>query len=313
MTVYLIRRVLLAIPTLIGVCLITFSLFFLIVKPNDLARRSIGSKNPTPQQIQAWKVQHGYDKPAGVQFVGFMKDLLTFHFGNSDVNNEPIAEKVEHGMGPSLAWSVPAFIAGLLTTIPLALLLAYHRGTYLDRIGTTLCVLMMSVSYVLYVIVGQYYMGKELRLAPILGYASGLAAARFVVMPVVISTLAGLGGTVRFFRTVMLEEMQQDYVRTARAKGVSERGVLYRHILKNAMIPILTSVVVTIPGLFLGGLLMESYFGIPGLGSVLNDAIKSFDFAVIRVMVYIGAVVYIVGVVLTDITYTLVDPRVRLS
>ncbi|MCA1595872.1 MAG: ABC transporter permease, partial [Chloroflexi bacterium] len=169
------------------------------------------------------------------------------------------------------------------------------------------------ISYVLYVIVGQYFIGKELRLAPIMGYASGLAAARFIVMPVIISTLSGLGGGVRFYRTVMLEEMQQDYVRTARAKGVSEQGVLYRHILKNAMIPVLTSVIIAIPGLFLGALLMESYFGIPGLGSVTFEAINSFDFSVVRVMVFVGALVYIIGTILTDITYTLVDPRVRLS
>jgi peptide/nickel transport system permease protein len=216
-------------------------------------------------------------------------------------------------MGPSLSLAIPEFIASILITIPLSLLLAYYRGTYLDRLGTLLAVLVMSVSILVFIIAGQYIIGKELRLAPIMGYEPGWGALRYVAMPAFIGGITGLGGSVRFYRTAMLEEMGQDYVRTARAKGVSESGVLFRHVLKNAMIPILTSVVMTIPFLFMGSLLMESYFGIPGLGYITMDAINSSDFAVLRAMVYIGSLLYILGTILTDISYTLVDPRVRLG
>lgn len=313
MIAYIIRRVLLGIPTVIGVCLITFYLFYMIVPPQEIARKNLGSKSPTQAQINQWLAQHGYDKPLAQQFKGFMVELATFNFGNSDVDNEPIREKIKNGAGPSLMLAIPEFIAALLVTIPLSLLLAYYRGTYLDSLGTFLAVLLMSLNFLVYIIAGQYIFGIELRLAPIMGFASGLSGLRFIIMPLFIGLLAGLGGSVRFYRTVMLEEMNQDYVRTARSKGLGQGATLLRHVLKNAMIPILTSVVMAIPFLFMGSLLMESFFGIPGLGSITIDAINSLDFSVLRVMVYIGSLLYILGVILTDISYTLVDPRVRLG
>jgi peptide/nickel transport system permease protein len=176
-----------------------------------------------------------------------------------------------------------------------------------------LCVAMMSISSLFYIIGGQYLLSKLWHLVPISGYAGGVDAIKFVVLPVIIGVIGGIGSGSRWYRTLFLEEMGKDYVRTARAKGLSEPVVMFRHVLKNALIPILTGVVVVIPLLFMGSLIAESFFGIPGLGSYTIDAIQAQDFAVLRSMVFIGAVLYIVGLLLTDISYTLVDPRVRLN
>jgi peptide/nickel transport system permease protein len=170
---------------------------------------------------------------------------------------------------------------------------------------------MMSISTLFYIIGGQYVASKLWHLVPISGYAGGLDAAKFLVLPVLIGVLGGIGAGSRWYRTLFLEEMSRDYVRTARAKGLAESAVLFRHVLKNAMIPILTGVVVVIPLLFMGSLLTESFFGIPGLGSYTIDAIQAQDFAVVRSMVFIGSVLYIVGLLLTDLSYTVVDPRIR--
>ena len=172
---------------------------------------------------------------------------------------------------------------------------------------------MMSVSGLFYIIGGQWLISKVWHWVPISGYADGLSAARFIVLPVIIGVIGGLGASARWYRTIFLEEISRDYVRTARAKGASELRVLFVHVLRNALIPILTGVVVVIPALFLGSLLTESFFGIPGLGSYTIEAINAQDFAVVRAMVFIGSVLYIVGLLATDISYTLADPRVRLS
>jgi peptide/nickel transport system permease protein len=205
------------------------------------------------------------------------------------------------------------FFASLVTSITVALLAAYFRGTYLDHWTTFLCVLLMSITALVYIMGGQYLLGKILKYFPIAGYQGGLGSWKFVLLPTVVGVIMGLGSSVRFDRTIMLEEMNQDYVRTARAKGVPERAVLFRHVLKNASIPILTSVVLSIPFLLMGSLLLESFFGIPGLGSMTVDAINSQDFAVVRAMVFLGTVLYILGAILTDLSYALVDPRVRLE
>lgn len=172
---------------------------------------------------------------------------------------------------------------------------------------------MMSVSGLFYIIGGQYLFAKVFRLVPISGYGVGLDAWRFLVLPVLIGVVAGIGASTRWYRTIFLEEVGKDYVRTARAKGLSETWVFFRHVLKNALIPILTGVVVVIPSLFMGSLLTESFFGIPGLGSYTIDAIQAQDFAVVRAMVFVGSVLYILGLILTDISYTLVDPRIRFA
>jgi peptide/nickel transport system permease protein len=308
---YIIRRALYAVPILIGVCFATFALFYLVVTPDQLARRNLSSKNPTRQEIRDWLQQHGYDRPRLVQFRDHMTQLALFRFGNSDVNGEPIVQKLRQGAGPSLRLALPMFAAALWVEIALALVLAYYRGTYLDLWGLVVCVIGMSVPFLVFIIAGQFLMGKILKLFPLAGYGSGGEGWKFIVMPVIIGLFSGIWTGIRFYRTAMLEEIGQDYVRTARAKGVSDSRILFTHVLKNAATPILTSVVLSIPFLVLGNLLLESFFGIPGLGSITVDAINSSDFAMVRAMVYLGAVLYIIGSVMTDVSYALVDPRVR--
>jgi peptide/nickel transport system permease protein len=216
-------------------------------------------------------------------------------------------------MLPSLAIALPTFILGLFVTVVFALTLAFFRATAFDFWGVVLCVAMMSISGLFYIIGGQYLISKIFRLVPISGYGDGLDAWRFLILPVVIGVISGIGSSTRWYRTIFLEEVGKDYVRTARAKGLPETVVFLRHVLRNALIPILTGVVVVIPLLFMGSLLTESFFGIPGLGSYTIDAINAQDFAVVRSMVFIGSVLYIFGLILTDISYTLVDPRIRFN
>ena len=220
---------------------------------------------------------------------------------------------IKRGVGPSFHVASLTFFSSVLAAVTFALFVAYFRGTYVDTWGTFTCVLLMSITYLVYVMAGQFLLGKILKYFPISGYKSGMDAWRFVLLPMIIGLISGLGASVRLYRTFILEEMNQDYVRTARAKGVGEGAVLFTHVLKNASIPILTSVVLSIPFLLTGSLLLESFFGIPGLGTITVDAIQSQDFAVVRAMVFLGTILYIVGAILTDVSYALVDPRVRLE
>ncbi|MBI5598246.1 MAG: ABC transporter permease [Deltaproteobacteria bacterium] len=323
---YIIRRVLYAVPIIIGVNLLTTLLFFYVNTPDDMARKILGEKNVTPALVEGWKKEHGYDLPVFVnpaqngigkvtRTIFFSKSvpLAWLDFGKSDRNNIDIAYEIKDRMWPSLAVALPTFAIGILVNLTLAMGLAFVRGTYLDLWGVVVCVIMMSVSTLFYIIGGQYIFGKLLVLSPISGYDTGGYAAKFVILPVVVGVISSVGSGVRFYRTVYLEELGKDYIRTARAKGLSETAVLFRHGLKNAMIPVLTNVVVSIPFLFYGSLLMESFFSIPGLGSFTIDAINAQDFAIVRAMVYLGSILYIAGLILTDISYTLVDPRITLE
>ncbi len=326
MTAYLIRRLFYAIPILIGVNLLTFVLFFFVNSPDDMARIHLGVKRVTPEAIQKWKEDRGFDKPLvynakaeGVEqltdtiFFRHSVKLFVFDFGRSE-DNRDIRHEIYQRMWPSLAIAAPTFLVGLFVYVTFAMLLALFRGTYLDAAGVVLCVALMSISTLFYVIAGQYVISKLWNLAPISGYGGeGWGALKFLALPVVVGVVSGIGSSSRLYRTFFLEEIGKDYVRTARAKGLSEMRVLFRHVLKNAMIPILTGVVVVIPLLFIGSLIMESFFGIPGLGSYTIDAINSQDFFVVRAMVFLGSVLYIAGLMLTDVSYTLVDPRVRLQ
>jgi peptide/nickel transport system permease protein len=326
MYAYIVRRVLYAIPILIGVNVITFALFFMVNSPDNMARMHLGIKYVKQEKIENWKREHGYDKPLFINLsakgldkltdtIFFQKSLslFAFRFGAADDGRE-IAYDIRQRMGPSLAIAIPAFIIGVLTNITFAMLLAFFRATYVDVWGVVTCVVMMSISSMFYIVGGQFLISKMLHLVPISGYSGvGWSSIKFLVLPVLIGVISGIGSGSRWYRTVFLEEIGKDYVRTARAKGLSELRVLFRHVLKNAMIPILTGVVVVIPSLFLGALLTESFFGIPGLGSYTIDAIKAQDFAIVRAMVYLGSVLYIIGLILTDISYTFVDPRIRLN
>lgn len=326
MLAYIIQRILYAIPVIILVSFVTFVLFFMFVPPEIMAKRHLGAKAPDEEMIRNWLEKHGYDKPLFLnlekgkddwrqlfdsQFVRHMRSVILLDLGKSDQKGEPIAEIIKRRMGPSLMLTVPAFFLSLCLTISLSLFVAYYRGTYVDRWALIGCVLLMSVPYLIYIIAGQWVMSLQLRWFPISGWDHGAHSLRFVYLPIVLSLIAGLGRSVRFNRTIMVEETSRDYVRTARAKGMSETRILFRDVLKNAMIPILTSAVMAIPFLFLGSLLLENFFGIPGLGSLMIDAIHASDFAILRAMVFIGALLYIIGLILTDISYTLVDPRIR--
>lgn len=325
MFAYIVRRVLYAVPILVGVNLLTFVLFFVVNTPEDMARMQLGAKRVTPEAIEKWKAERGYDRPllwnaqaegAGkaTETVFFQKSvrLFAFDFGTSE-DKRDISAEIGERMWPSLALAVPVFLVGLGVCVSFALLMAFFRATYVDFWGVVLCVAMMSVSTLFYIIGGQYLLSKLWHLVPISGYQGGADALRFLILPVLIGVVAGIGASTRWYRTLFLEEMGRDYVRTARAKGLAEGKVLFGHVLKNALIPILTGVVAVIPLLFMGSLLSESFFGIPGLGSYTIDAIQAQDFAVVRAMVFIGSVFYIAGLILTDISYTLVDPRIRLQ
>ena len=323
MASYLLRRLFYGLLILLGVNLATFFLFFTVNTPDDMARLNLGGKRVTAEAIEKWKVERGYDKPMlwneraeglakATDTVFWQKSarLFVLDFGAAE-DRRDIGAEIRARMGPSLALAVPIFLVGLLVNVTFALGMAFFRASALDFWGVVACVAMMSISTLFYIIGGQYVASKLWHLVPISGYGEGLSAIRFLVLPVLIGVVSGIGSGSRWYRTLFLEEMSRDYVRTARAKGLAERAVLFRHVLKNAMIPILTGAVVVIPLLFMGSLLTESFFGIPGLGSYTIEAIQSQDFAVVRAMVFIGSALYIAGLLLTDISYTLVDPRIR--
>ncbi len=320
---YIFRRILYSIPILLGVNLITFLLFFMVNTPDDMARIQLGSKHVTAEDISTWKTQKGYDKPlfinideSGVgsltQTIFYQKSvpLLQLDFGHSD-SGRNINKDISQRMWPSLALAVPSFIIALITNIIFAMWMVMLIGTKLERFTLIVSVALMSVSGLFYIIIGQKVVAGMWHWFPVSGYQSGIDSWRFIMLPVIIGVIAGLGAGVRWYRSIFLEEINKPYVNTARAKGLSEHQVLFKHVLKNAMIPILTGVVVVIPSLFMGSLIMESFFSIPGLGSYTIDAINSQDFAIVRAMVFLGSVLYIVGLLLTDISYTLVDPRVK--
>ncbi len=322
---YILRRLLYAIPILIGVNLITFFLFFVVNTPDNMARIHLGVKHVTPAAIEQWKAEHGYDKPLFINseqdgfkavtetlFVDRSIKLFSLDFGKAD-DGRDIARDIETRMWPSLAIALPVFVIGLMANVTLALLLIFYRGTRLEYAGVAGLIALMSISSLFYIIAGQYFIARLWQWLPISGYGGGIDGFKFILLPVLVSVAAGLGSGARWYRTIFLEEIGKDYVRTARAKGLSELRVLFRHVLKNGMIPILTGAVVVLPLLFTGSLVTESFFGIPGLGSYTIDAIRAQDFAIVQSMVFLGSALYILGLLLTDLSYTLVDPRVKLA
>ena len=322
---YILRRVLYAIPILIGVNLITFALFFVVNTPDDMARMQLGAKRVTPEAIAKWKAERGYDRPllwndaaAGTgrltQTIFFEKSarLFVFDFGAAE-DKRDIATEIRARVGPSLALAIPVFLVGLAVNITFALGMAFFRATPLDFAGVVLCVAMMSISTLFYIIGGQYLASKLWHLVPISGYDSGLNAAKFLVLPVMIGVLSGVGSGSRWYRTLFLEEMGKDYVRTALAKGVGNMRVLTKHVLKNGLIAIITLTVGHLPALIMGSLLIESFFGIPGLGNQLFLAIQQSDQPVVMACVFLGALLYLFALTLTDVLYAFADPRIRLS
>lgn len=313
MFAYIVRRLAWCIPIILGVCLLTTLLLDLAASPEDRARRELGGKNVSQAQIDAYMVKMGYDKPFHARMYSTMKNLLTFQFQDSVKRKQPVSEILLNGMVPSLCITVPAFVVGLILMLSVALFVAYYRATPIDVGGVLICVVGMCIPILFYIIVGQFYLSKEWHYFPAYGYERSFSVVRFVAMPILIAVIAGLGGGVRFYRTIVLDEIYQDYVRTARAKGLGERTVLFRHVLRNSMIPILTSVVVQIPFLIIGSMLLEDFFGIPGLGNVLVRATQEFDTNVIQAVVFLSSIIYVLALLITDIAYALVDPRIRLG
>ncbi len=322
---YVFKRIIYAIPILIGVNLLTFTLFFVVNSPDEVARLHLGNKRVTQEQITSWNEERGYNNPlfynsseSGLnsfkETIFYEKSfkLFLFDFGMSDSGRD-IKYDIKERMWPSLAIALPSLLVGLFINITFALFFVFFRSTKVDYLGVIFCVALMSISSLFYIIGGQYLISKLLHLVPISGYEHGYESIKFLILPVVISVIYGIGSGTRWYRSLFLEEIEKDYVRTAKSKGLSESAVLFNHVFKNALIPILTGVVVILPLLFLGSLIVESFFGIPGLGSYTIDAIQSQDFAIVRAMVFLGTILYILGLVLTDISYTLVDPRVRLK
>lgn len=322
---YIVRRLLYAIPILLGVNILTFLLFFFVNTPDDIARSQLGERRVTTEAIEQWKASKGYDKPMlwNDNAIGFKAlsetvfyensiRMMFFDFGSSDSGRD-INYDISQRMWPSLAIAIPSLLVGLAINISLALMIVFFRGTAIDTTAVIICVFLLSISSLFYIIGGQFFISKLLHLVPISGYDTGANAIKFLTLPVLIGVISGIGSGVRLYRTFFIEEISKDYVRTARAKGLKETTVLFKHVLSNALIPILTGVVVILPLLFMGSLLTESFFSIPGLGSYTIDGIQRQDFAIVRSMVYLGSVLYIIGLILTDISYTIVDPRVRLN
>lgn len=307
---YVIRRVLEMIPTTVGVLLLTFALFNVV---GGSPAETILGKNASAESIAAFNRQYGYDKPLvfarDSQFVRFLSDLVRGDFGYSVENGEPVLDVLARGVGPSLSLTVPILVGGVAVGLLLALCAAAARGRAADRailLGSTV---LMSVNYVVWVLAGQFFLAYKLRLFPVWGYQN----AFYLALPILIGILSSLGTDVRFFRTAILDEIYKPYVLTARAKGLPRHVILTRHVLRNALIPVVTYVSLSIPGLFTGSLLLESFFGIPGLGAVAINAIHSADMAVVRAVAVLGALLYQFVNLATDLLSAALDPRVRLT
>ncbi len=321
---YLIRRVLYGALVLLGVNALTFALFFAVNTPDDMARLNLGGRYVTETAVADWKAAHGYDLPlvwneaaSGMEKVTktlfFTKSapLLTGDLGFTD-SGRSINEDVKERSIPSLALAVPTFILGVFVMVVFSLLLVWVRRTGWEIAGVVTSIGVMSVSSLFYIILGQWLFSKTLRWVPVSGFADDARMVVFLLLPVAIGIFSRLGGDALLYRALFLEEIGRDYVRTARAKGAGEWRVLFCHVLRNAMLPILTSTVAVLPMLFMGSLIMENFFGIPGLGSYTIDAINAQDFSVVRAMVFLGTAAYVAGLILTDVAYTVADPRIRL-
>ena len=325
MLTYLLRRIAYGVLILFGVNLLTFVLFFAVNTPDDMARLNLGGRRVTADAIESWKAARRLDKPLffngekeGAEkltdTIFFEKSvpLLALDFGRSDSGRD-IGYEISTRMWPSLALALPTFILGLIVMVSWSLLVVFFRRTKVEAAAIGFSVFLMSISGLFYIIVGQWLFSKVMQIAPVSGWTDGPGMVAFLVLPVLIALFSRLGSDTLLYRAMFLDEMGRDYVRTARSKGLTEGEVLRRHVLRNALLPIITSSVAVIPMLFMGSLIMENFFGIPGLGSYTLDALGAQDFSIVRTMVFLGTLAYIVGLILTDLVYAWVDPRIRLS
>jgi peptide/nickel transport system permease protein len=299
------------IPVLLGVSLIIFVLFNLIA--GDPTAVLLG-KNATARQMADLREQLGLNKSLFAQYMDVVKSAFTFDFGYSWATKQEITYMIRQGAYPSLCLSIPAFVLSTVFSLIISLFVAYYRGKGIDLFIRFLCIAGMSISALAYILFFQWFFAFELGWFEISGFEYGFPDfIPYIALPAIIWILLSLGPDVRFFRTVILDEIYQDYVRTARAKGLSEINILLKHVLRNAMIPIITYVVIQLPFLILGALLLESFFSIPGLGGMTLNALNSSDFPVIKAMAILSSVMYIVFGLISDILYTFADPRVKLK
>lgn len=308
---FIARRLLYMIPILLGVTLVTFTLFN--VAGGDPAAQAAG-RYATPEQIEVLRHELGLSGTFVEQYLHMVKQLFTLDFGRSWSSKQNIATLIKNGVGPSLTVTLPGFLLSLLITIPLSLLLAYKRNSFLDKAALITCLALVSISSVVYVLVGQYFFAYKWGMFPISGWdPSWDGRWQYAALPILILVSLSLGSYILFFRTVFLDEMHQDYVRTARSKGVPTFKILVKHILRNALVPIITLVVLQVPFLILGSLLIESFYGIPGVGGLIYQAIQEADFPVIKAMTILSAIVYMIFQLISDVLYAVVDPKIRLG
>lgn len=310
-TSYVARRLFYVIPVILGVCFLVF-LIFNVVSPDPTI--SMLGKHATKSQVLELRESLGLNKPLWIQYLDIVKSAFTFNFGRSWSTKQEIFEMIKQGAIPSLTVTFPAFFLSFIISVSISLFVAFYRGSILDKGAVFICVALMSISSLVYILVGQWFFAFKLGLFEISGYEEGFPDfLPYVMLPIIIWIVLGVGPDVRFYRTIMLDEMYQDYVRTARSKGLNEKVIMFKHVLKNAMVSIITYVVLRIPFLILGSLLIESFFGIPGLGGITLKAVNSSDFPVIKAMAVLSAIATIVFNVITDVLYVVVDPRVKLN
>ena len=308
---YVLRRLFYIIPLLLGVSAIIFILFNVVAPDPTLIMLG---KHATTEQMIELRRELGLDRSWFVQYLDIVKSAFTFDFGRSWNTKQDIFEMIKNGAPASLSLSVPAFFIETVLSIALALVVSYFRGRWIDRLSLFISTILMSVPSLAYILFGQWFFAYKLGWFEISGYTPGFPHfIPYIILPMIIWVMLGLGPNLRFYRTIILDEVYSDYIRTARAKGLSEKVIFLKHLLKNSMIPIITHVVIDIPFLILGAILLETFFSIPGLGSLTITAVNSSDFPVIKAMTILSAVAYILFSLLSDVLYTLVDPRVRLK
>ena len=310
---FIVRRLLYTIPTLLGVIFITFLLDNVFTPAEAKATRVLGPK-VSLQTRNEWIHNRGLDRPMTTQFLSYVSNLVTFQFGTTWVTGRDLGDVFLQGVGPSLLITVPGFIAALITSLGVALFQVFVRNSPVDRTLTLLSVALMSLPTMVYVIFAQAVLALGVSYFPAYGFnAEGFSTLRFLFLPIIIFVIINVGYDARLYRAIFLEEIGQDYVRTAQAKGLDHSRVLGLHVLKNGMIALITLVMSQLPKLVLGTLLIESLFGIPGLGNVLVQAIQTGDQPVVMTSVFLGSLIYLVSLIITDICYALADPRIRLS
>jgi len=307
---YIVRRLFQMIPILVGVTLLIFFLFTFFGE--DPARVALGS-HATPAKIAALRAKWGLDKPLIEQYLQFWREILTADFGRSFVSGEKLSTVFKQGAFVSLSVTLPPFVLGTILNIAVAMLVSWYRGGVFERFMSVIFTACMSVSYLVYVILLQYFLAYKLDIFEINGFIPGMKGVAFLFLPWVITMIVQFGPDVRLYRSILLEEAKADYVRTARAKGLSETKVMFKHVLKNAMIPVITYTVVEVPFLVMGSFVLEKYFSIPGLGDLLVSSVNTGDFPVIKGVTIMIAVAYSVFNLVTDVLYAAVDPRVKLS